>query len=156
MCNKPNSPCVYTNDSLIPSLPSSPTFATQTYTPLVCQPPFKSRSNTLERTSDYPIPASKISYTNGCVYGVEEARIATEAGTRTNERATSFNRRQRSRQQRSTGKGLGRGRGIEGLEKRDDPKLRRTRRRENKKGGGSRVVGRKLGADRKSGACIFR
>lgn len=89
------------------------------------------------------------------MYGVEEARIATEAGTRTNERATSFNRRQRSRQPRSTGKGLGE-RGIEGLEKRDDPKLRRTRRRENKKGGGSRVVGRKLGADRKSGACIFR
>lgn len=113
MCNKPNSPCVYTNDSLIPSLPSSPTFATQTYTPLVCQPPFKSRSNTLERTSDYPIPASKISYTDGCVYGVEEARIATEAGTRTNERATSFNRRQRSRQQRSTGKGLrGEGEGL--------------------------------------------
>lgn len=93
-------------------------------------------------------------YTGACrVGGGSNSCGSRNEKERTNERATSFNRRQRLRQQRSTGKGL-KGGEVEGLEKRDDPKLRR--RGKNKTGGGNRVVGRKPSADRKSGACIFR
>lgn len=74
---------------------SSPTFVPRLILhPLIWQPPFKSRSNT-ERTSNYLIPGSKIRYTDGCTrvrVGLEEARIAAEAGTRKNERTSERHR----------------------------------------------------------------
>lgn len=74
---------------------------------------------------------------------LEEARWRRNRNERTSERHR-LTRRQRLRQQRFTGKGFGKTR---------RPKTA-GRREKNKKG--NRVVGRKVGADGESGACISR